>query len=332
MGTQGVVQSSGGVLHEPLRCSGLTREGLFPTTLTRSTLLGGTSWIVSLSYFVGQAIAQLAWKGPPSYSMISNSVSDLGVTVCGTVKIGGLPGYYCSPLYLAENAGFVITGVAIFLGVCLTRDIWPRSKSSDAGLVLLALAGVGKVAAGLSPANVDLTIHLLDILGIILGNIGMIIVGKALRVEARRVARFTEALGVIGLIGILGFLVGSHSGFGSLLERIGGYPLIIWAAVIGITLIARRNVATTASTDNDTQSRLQHTFVRAPHATGHLGVAPVVEGQDHPVGALVTPVATHQLELFLRVHHKLLLLTTSIVYLVGPVRSEHLSEFISSLR
>jgi hypothetical protein len=215
----------------------LTREGLFPTTPTRSTLLGGISWIVSLSYFVGQAIAQLAWKGPPSYSMISDPVSDLGVTVCGTVKIGGLSGYYCSPLYLAEDAGFVITGVAIFLGVCLTRGVWPRSRSSNAGLVLLALAGAGKVAAGLSAANVDLTIHLLDVPGIVLGNIGMIMVGRALRAEARRVARFTEALGVIGLIGILGFLAGSHSGVGGLLERIGGYPLIVWAAIIGIVLL-----------------------------------------------------------------------------------------------
>ncbi|MGD0638349.1 MAG: DUF998 domain-containing protein [Nitrososphaerales archaeon] len=185
-------------------------------------------------------MAQLEWKGPPSYSMIINAVSDLGVTVCGTVNIGGVSGYYCSPLYLAENAGFVITGVAIFLGVCLTRDIWPRSKSSNAGLVLLALAGLGKVAAGLSPANVDLTIHLLDIPGIVLGNIGMIMVGIALGVEAKRVARFTEALGVIGLMGSLGFLVGSHSGIAGLLERIGGYPLIIWAAVVGITLVARR--------------------------------------------------------------------------------------------
>jgi len=172
--------------------------------------------------------------------MIINAVSDLGVTVCGTVNIGGVSGYYCSPLYLAEDAGFVITGVAIFLGVCLTRDIWPRSKSSNAGLVLLALAGLGKVAAGLSPANVDLTIHLLDIPGIVLGNIGMIMVGIALGVEAKRVARFTEALGVIGLIGSLGFLVGSHSGIAGLLERLGGYPLIIWAAVVGITLVARR--------------------------------------------------------------------------------------------
>jgi hypothetical protein len=44
--------------------------------------------------------------------------------------------------------------------------------------------------------------------------------------------------------------------------RIGGYPLIIWAAVIGITLIARRNVATTAFTDDDRQSRLQKTQAR----------------------------------------------------------------------
>lgn len=174
--------------------------------------------------------------------MISDAVSDLGITVCGTVKIGGIPGYYCSPLYLALNAGFVITGVAILLGVYLTRDVWPRSKSGSVGMVLLALAGVGKVAAGLSPANIDLTIHLLDIPGLALGNIGMIFLGRALGVESERVARFTETLGGTGIIGLLGFLVGSHSEVGGLLERIGGYPLIIWVAAIGITLIAPHKV------------------------------------------------------------------------------------------
>jgi hypothetical protein len=193
--------------------------------------------------------------------MIGDAVSDLGVTVCGTVKIGGVPGYYCSPLYLSDDVGFVMTGLAIFLGVFLTRDVWPRSKSTKAGLILLALAGLGKVAAGLSPANVDLTIHLLDVPGLILGNIGMILVGRSLRVRARRLSRFTEALGITGLIGMLAFLAGSHSAINGLLERIGGYPLIIWAAVIGFALIARRNAATTASTDDVGQSRVGKTQV-----------------------------------------------------------------------
>lgn len=63
------------------------------------------------------------------------------------------------------------------------------------------------------------------------------------------------------LIGILGFLGGSHPRTGGLLERIGGYSLITWVASIGITLVARRNVAATASTNDDGRSQLEKTQV-----------------------------------------------------------------------
>jgi hypothetical membrane protein len=72
----------------------------------KELLLGGLFWILSLEFFVGQAIAQLAWSGSP-YSLVNNVISDLGITVCKTVK----GDYMCSPLNAVMNASFIITGV-----------------------------------------------------------------------------------------------------------------------------------------------------------------------------------------------------------------------------
>ncbi len=211
----------------------------FPLRLSRPVLLGGMLWILSLEFFVGQAVAQFAWVGPPPYSIVSDAVSNLGVTACGTVSIGGASGYYCSPLYYVMNASFVVTGLALLLGLWFARAAWPTDGAMKAGLALVAVAGAGKVVVGLSPANVDFTVHVLGSLGIIVGDIGMIVTGRALLASWRGLGRVTEVLGVVGLLGILVFFVAGHSGFGGVLERVGDYPLVVWAGAVGLTLVMR---------------------------------------------------------------------------------------------
>jgi hypothetical protein len=100
--------------------------------LSRETLLGGVFRVLSMEFLVGQVIAQSAWKGS-QYSVINDAISDLGVTVCGTVSIGGVPGYYCSPLHDVMNASFVLTGAFIVLGAYFTRAAWPWSRSMRSG-------------------------------------------------------------------------------------------------------------------------------------------------------------------------------------------------------
>jgi hypothetical membrane protein len=69
-------------------------------------LLGGGSWILTLLYFIGQAVAQAAWTTP--YSLIDNRVSDLGNTACGRTLANT---YICSALHAVMNTTFVLTGV-----------------------------------------------------------------------------------------------------------------------------------------------------------------------------------------------------------------------------
>jgi hypothetical membrane protein len=214
-------------------------------------LLGGAAWILTLLYFVGQIIAQAAWR--TQYSLIDNRVSDLGGTACGsTVALT----YVCSPLHAMMNATFVLTGVLILVGLFLTRSVWPRRRLSTWGLVLLGIAGAGTIVIGLSPENVNVLLHLVGAINIPAGNAAMILLGLALRRDRRRLAWFSILSGVIGLLGLLigPFLVILTGHGGGLAERVALYPLIIWLIVLGLSFFSlqvRRSPGEASSTLGD---------------------------------------------------------------------------------
>jgi hypothetical membrane protein len=224
------------------------------------SLLGGASWILTLLYFIGQLVAQAAWKTP--YSLLDNRVSDLGNTECGRTLANA---YICSPLHAVMNATFIGTGVLILLGLFLTRSIWPRRRLTTWGLILLGVAGVGTILIGLSPENVNVLFHVIGALNIPAGNAAMILLGLAIWHEhlARRIAPkrdpggasaasgaielawFSVLSGVIGFLGLLvgPFLVILTGHGGGLAERIALYPLIIWLIVFGLSFVKRRHTS-----------------------------------------------------------------------------------------
>jgi hypothetical membrane protein len=202
-----------------------------------SLLLGGGSWALTLLYFIGQAVAQAAWRTP--YSLIDNRVSDLGNTACGRTLANT---YICSPLHTLMNATFVLTGVLILVGLFLTRSIWPRRRLTTWGLILLGVAGAGTILVGLSPENVNVLFHLLGALNIPAGNAAMILLGLAIWRERRGIAWFSLVSGVIGFLGLLAgpFLVIMTGHGGGLAERIALYPLIIWLIVFGFAILSKK--------------------------------------------------------------------------------------------
>jgi hypothetical membrane protein len=216
----------------------MEKRNWFPVRVDRATLIGGVSWMLSVVFLVGQVIAQSAWRGT-QYSVLNDAISDLGVTVCGTVSLGGVPGYYCSPLHDVMNASFILTGAFIALGAYLTRPAWPWNKKMLAGMVLIALAGVGKAVAGLNPANVDFTLHSIGSLGIPVGDIGLVLIGLGFRKRVRWVAALSLAMGVVGFLGFIYFLVGNS--LPGLWERVGSYPIIFWCMAMGFLFLFRRS-------------------------------------------------------------------------------------------
>jgi hypothetical protein len=202
-----------------------------------SLLLGGGSWILTLLYFIGQAVAQAAWRTP--YSLIDNRVSDLGNTACGRTLANT---YICSPLHTLMNATFVLTGVLILVGLFLTRSIWPRRRLTTWGLILLGVAGAGTILVGLSPENVNVLIHLIGALNIPAGNAAMILLGLAIWREHIKLAWFSVLSGVIGFLGLLvGPVLAILAGHGGgLAERVALYPLIIWLIVFGFAILGKK--------------------------------------------------------------------------------------------
>jgi hypothetical membrane protein len=221
-----------------------------PRSLSRvSLLLGGCAWILTLLYFVGQIIAQAAWRTP--YSMIDSRVSDLGSTACGTTVANT---YVCSPLHVVMNATFVLTGVLILVGLALTRSVWPRRRLTTAGLIMLVVAGAGTILVGLSPENVNVFIHVVGALNIPAGNVAMILLGLAIWRDRRgprdpreasaasgaiELAWLSILAGIVGLLGMLAgpFLVILTGHGGGLSERIALYPLIIWLVGVGVSFV-----------------------------------------------------------------------------------------------
>jgi hypothetical membrane protein len=144
----------------------------FPAQPNRQIVLGGLCWILSIEFFVGQAIAQAAWTGSQVYSMINDPISDLGVTSCGpwppsgvgsrlAERLGTSYTYLCSPLHNVMNATLIATGALILLGLILTRSAWPKRRLTSWGFAFLAMGGVGKIIVGYAPENVNLIVHAL---------------------------------------------------------------------------------------------------------------------------------------------------------------------------
>jgi hypothetical membrane protein len=195
--------------------------------------VGAVCWILTVVFFVGQLVAQLAW---PGFSLLDNRVSDLGSTVCGP-WLAGI--YVCSPLHAVMNAALVASGVLMLLGLYFTRRAWPKRRLTAWGLGLLTVAGLCTIVVGLNPENENLRFHLVGALNIPAANTALLLLGLAAWGTRHRVAWLSIALGVLGWLGLpLGILllvVGGHGG--GLAERVALYPSFIWTIVLGVAFL-----------------------------------------------------------------------------------------------
>ncbi len=206
----------------------------------RRAALGGIFWMLTVVFFVGQAIAQANWAGTP-FSLVHNTVSDLGTTACQNAVRDGRSVYLCSPAHTAMNVAFVLTGLLILAGLALLRDRWPSTRLSQAAVSCLALAGIGKVLVGLVPWNVDFAVHTLGGLGFLVGDVGLLLLGLTLRAE-RRWSALALVLGDVGLFGLLT----APAGIG-LAERLADYPMFVWFVLVGAGAIRHTRPAAAAT-------------------------------------------------------------------------------------
>jgi hypothetical membrane protein len=194
--------------------------------------------IVALSswYFAAQVL--VAWVVRPSYSLVSNAISDLGSTACSQSPSG-----FCSPLHVWMNVSIVILGVAMIVGSMLIFSEFSFSKdqreraAAIAGFGCMALGGVGAILVGVFPENVN-TAHLHTVgtaMAIGLGQLSILVLGLALRQIDDWLREFMLVTSLIVLLAGISIAGNHHFGIGGgTLERLAQYPECLWLILFGL--------------------------------------------------------------------------------------------------
>ncbi len=197
----------------------------------------------SVLYFVAQIFVAWIWKDP-SYSLWTNTISDLGNTVCHGTKYANV----CSTRHDYMNAAFIFVGAVMVLSAVLlyqefndrpADDYWDRRQvAKAAGFSLYAVGGIGAALVGFFPENVNPGWHVTGAaLAIGVGNAGILLLAAGFEPEddlPARIRRYMVWWGCISLTALLMFKFHRHFGLGQGgLERIAAYPETIWLISFG---------------------------------------------------------------------------------------------------
>jgi hypothetical membrane protein len=219
-----------------------TMEAGQPRAAARALRAGGALWILAtLQYAVAQVVVAAAWHHPP-YSWLSNYISDLGNTACGTFTVPhGTPAYVCSPLHATMNGSFIATGILTIAGAVLLRRLWPQGRLATAALLLWIITGLGKIVVGLVPENANISLHLLAAFNIPVGCAAILLISLAIHRTSRAVSIAGLVLAAAGLAGTALSTAGQFAGSALYLglgaggmERVADYPGSLWVLMIGI--------------------------------------------------------------------------------------------------
>ncbi len=186
---------------------------------------GAALWMACLQFFMGEAIAALAWRGAYSYRL--NFISDLGAA--GS-----------SPLHAVMNASFVLQGVLIVGGAVL---LWPFISGGAMvriALGLIAASGFGVLLVGLAPEDAFPRLHYLGASEILLFcNGGAALLGVGLMRATPAAGLLSLSAGLLGLAGVAALVGGADFGLGAGgVERVAAYPFPFWIAGMGAWLLA----------------------------------------------------------------------------------------------
>jgi hypothetical membrane protein len=196
--------------------------------------VGPIVFISSALYFFAQIF--VAWVFHPSYSLVSNTISDLGNTACGPYGSA----YVCSPRHLYMDAAFIFLGIVMATGsVLLYHEFTERRRvernAARIGFTCMAVGGVGAMIVGAFPENTISAMHIAGAgLAIGAGNLGIFILGAVLDLpEAMR--RYMLLFSTISATALFLFAFHKYFGIGAgTMERVAAYPETIWLITFGL--------------------------------------------------------------------------------------------------
>jgi hypothetical membrane protein len=200
---------------------------------SRQVLSGSLFWLMSAQYFIVQILVGFAYKH--TYSLRSNTISDLGNTACSTYRHI----IVCSPLHVGMNISFVLLGLTMIVGAVLLEQGFSKQPIHTLGFICMGLSGLGSILVGLFPENTISAIHITGAgLVFLFGNIALLLLGATLQMP-RPLRYYTLLSGAIALGSLLLFLAHWHLGLGiGGVERLTAYPQTVWMIVYGVYTLA----------------------------------------------------------------------------------------------
>lgn len=183
--------------------------------------LGACAWLLTLQFFVVEAVAQSRYTGP--YSRTDDVISALGAGDSAARQL--------------MNASFVVQGALILTGALLLRPVLLRGAAQVAP-VLLGAAAAGVLLVGVFPTDGNATMHGIGAgLYLVGGGLGLIALAYAVRPRSEALGTVLALLGLLGTSATVFFLTGVTSYLGSGgTERAAAYVLPIGLAVAGAAL------------------------------------------------------------------------------------------------
>ena len=187
------------------------------------------------TWFVVQII--VAWVFSPKYSLVSNSISDLGETSCGGSYGNGM----CSPRsWVMDLFGFGLLGFVMVVGSALlyhefTQRETRQRRTAMVAFSLLALGGLGAILVACFPENDNATAHEVAAgIAIGVGNAAIFALGAVLQNLPESMRRSMLTFSSLSLAALVCY--GSHKYFGidQIMERVAAYPMTIWLITFGL--------------------------------------------------------------------------------------------------
>ncbi|MGY2003020.1 DUF998 domain-containing protein [Blastococcus sp. SYSU DS1024] len=232
---------------------------------------GALAWVLTLQFFVAEAVAQARYAG--SYSRTDDVISALGAADSAGRQV--------------MNASFVVQAALILGGALLLLPAL-RGGAARAVPVLLGAAALGVLLVGVFPTDGNGTLHALGaVLYLAGGGLGLIALAYAVRPLSEALGTTVVLLGILATAATVFFLAGvtRYLGEGGV-ERAAAYPLPITLALTGLVLwrLGRRGDVAPAESPLRA-ARAQEQARRAEQARARDEALESAAGRDRRTGA-----------------------------------------------
>lgn len=182
---------------------------------------GAIAWLLTLQFFVLEALAQARFEG--AYSRADDVISALGAADSAGRQL--------------MNASFVVQGALILAGALLLRPALVRGAAQVAP-ALLGAAAAGVLLVGVFPTDGNSTMHAVGaVLYLVGGGLGLVALAYAVRPRSELLGTALALFGLVATAATVFFLTGvtQYLGDGGT-ERLAAYPLPLGLALAAVVL------------------------------------------------------------------------------------------------